>query len=366
MSDQEADLEALTISFAGLEITVRRRASRTARSSEEDFVLVEAPPSGPAVAPDEALLEAYSASALAALHLPQLSLVTGLPVLVVSGRPRLGRAPLTVRVPRTLLRARAKQKLTFAGNGRHSECEAGLDPRGRGGAGRWNRGRSAPAPGLPGSGWTWGGRKRRLRCGLPAAVPYQWLYDRCAQRDPYPGVHRGSADGGRRALGPCAARAGASGDGEGSSPGPFAYPAARPALECFACGSSSSFARHHGPRCSGRDFAGGDCPGILRQRTGGGGGSRGRGARCWRAGLARATTPEEPCTLEAESGASDRGRWTAPAKDGCTLWRRRVFERRGDFEAARFGRWGPRSDRQRGADGPGGRCGPCRPSCWLR
>ena len=81
MSDQEADLEALTISFAGLDITVRRRASRTARS--EDFVLVEAPSSGPAVASDEALLEAYSASALAALHLPQLSLVTGLPVLVV-------------------------------------------------------------------------------------------------------------------------------------------------------------------------------------------------------------------------------------------------------------------------------------------
>ena len=73
MSDQEADLEALTISFAGLDITVRRRASRTARSSEEDFVLVEAPPSGPAVAPDEALLEAYSASALAALHLLQLA-----------------------------------------------------------------------------------------------------------------------------------------------------------------------------------------------------------------------------------------------------------------------------------------------------
>ena len=24
-----------------------------------------------------------------------------------------------------------------------------------------------------------------------------------------------------------------------------------------------------------------DCPGVLRQRTGGGGGSRGRGARCW-------------------------------------------------------------------------------------
>ena len=45
MSDQEADLEALTISFAGLDITVRRRASRTARS--EDFVLVEAPSFGP-------------------------------------------------------------------------------------------------------------------------------------------------------------------------------------------------------------------------------------------------------------------------------------------------------------------------------
>ena len=73
MSDQEADLEALTISFAGLDITVRRRASRTARSSEEDFVLVEAPSSGPAVASDEALLEAYSASALAALHLLQLA-----------------------------------------------------------------------------------------------------------------------------------------------------------------------------------------------------------------------------------------------------------------------------------------------------
>ncbi|CAE7699934.1 unnamed protein product [Symbiodinium sp. CCMP2592] len=73
LADEEgSDLESLTIAFGGLDITIRRRTSRAAPSTDEEFVVVEAEPAEERAATDDEVLAAITAEALGRLHLPEL------------------------------------------------------------------------------------------------------------------------------------------------------------------------------------------------------------------------------------------------------------------------------------------------------
>ena len=72
MSEPDSDLDSLTVLFAGLELTIRRRPGVTRAASVADFELVEPSTASPPRSTRDDIFAAYTADQLSSLRIPEL------------------------------------------------------------------------------------------------------------------------------------------------------------------------------------------------------------------------------------------------------------------------------------------------------